>query len=571
MKIISHEIDPQSWTMCAREMNEAKVVRPIAEKWAKKFGLAPKTIYKNALRHGYLPKKKKRNDAGRLLYSKVQPDINEHLWKIAVIYHTVPNKLKSQRAESGTPLEMAIEEYVDSLPYNIQLPCTSRIAQIFRQWDISKSDALKETSKRKLISRYPNNVHQYDTSVCRYYLEPDNTILYISKSEDYPGKPWKKKRRLVRHILIDHTTGAFYVEYSFHQKIPDYERFLYNAWKIKEQGYIFHGAPEMLIIDHDSGLRSHALMRLFSNLQIEVPKGKPYSPWEKGTVENFMRTWERWFESRFLFQQSGDLDQINQWAYDYAVRFQKTKKHRRHGTTRFHAWDSGITGHLREIPDEETFIQLCHTKPKPAKVKSNREFSFKGVKYEAPAELAHQWVDVIIYPYLYAHNQAVTIFWPSERDSNETFLNSELKKWTILPQAINNYGLQEQAENSVFFGKYKSIEKTPREKQFDKLDQTEVPEINPFDNQREKAGDIEFLPKTGEPILPDSKYSTYSTGQINYTPEQFKFVLRDLLNRRLQPEEARFIDGLKKEVFTDEDLKDFIEKFTTPQKKEESK
>ena len=165
MELTSRQIDPQSWAECAREMNSAKVVRPVAEKWAKRFGLSPKTVYKNALRWGYKPKKKKRCDAGRLLYQKIQPDINVHLWKIATIYHTIPNKLKSKRAESGTPLEMANEEYMDSLPYNIQLPCTSRIAQIFREWNISKSDALKESSKRKLISRYPNHVHQYDTSV----------------------------------------------------------------------------------------------------------------------------------------------------------------------------------------------------------------------------------------------------------------------------------------------------------------------------------------------------------------------------------------------------------------------
>jgi hypothetical protein len=548
-KFQSNEMTPDLWHRIRAEVDQHKTAAPVVKKWAKRLNCSRQVIYTNlGLFTSWSSGKKKRKDAGL-----IDPVLEDHLWNIAAIWLKVPDKVKSSQAESNTPLEAAVESYVDSFDQPPILPSLPRIYQIFRGWEISRKHTRNPKATRKIRSLYANQVHQYDTSVCRYWLNPDDQILFIPKSTDYKNKELKKlmkKRRLVRHVLIDHFTGAFFVYYSFRQRIIDYEYFLYDAWREKGK-YIFHGAPDMLILDHDSGLRSHALMRLYKNLGIEVPEGKPYVPWEKGTVEGFNRIWERRFEWRFLFQQSGDLDQINQWAYDYAIKLQTTKKHRRHKHTRFDYWYNNIDGHLREIPAKNDFMKLAYMKPVPRLLDHSGEFSYDNNKYEVK-DLRNQWVDVIVRPDLYEKNKAVTYFWPSEKESREMLLNHEIRSETILPVGT---APGEFIASANEWGTYSKVEPTQGEKNLEKVAKREIPEIKPFDHLETN---VQYIPKKGKVIQTEE---TRSFGPITYKPVQALIEIRDRMGRRLTKEETAQIEAENNQSFTEDDIKRFVKLF----------
>lgn len=561
------EFDVDFWARVGREMNESPVAKPVAEKYARKFGFSTKTIYRKARRYGnYDSGKKQRADAGKL-----DPEVEMHLWNIAAIYLKLPDKVKSSNKESKTPLEVAVEMYIQSFELPPRLPSISRIHQIFRDWGISKRYMQMPQAKLQLKSNNPNHVQQYDSSVCLLYLDPDEGITPISKSEDYKNKEFgrllnqeaKKKRRLVRHIVIDHYSGAFYVEYSFKQEIINYADFLYNAWAAKDDGFIFHGAPKVFFIDNDSGLRSHAMMRLYANLEIEVPPIEPYHAWVKGVAENFHRVWELRFESRFLHQKSNSLEQINAWAREYAIKFQKNFVHRRHRRTRFDMWNTIEKEQIREIPDYQTFQKLVYANPVSRKVNYRGKFTYYDRKqkvtfeYEVP-DLRNRWVDVIVHPYLFSKNQAVTVYWPSQKDSQETFLTEEIQKLTVLPTYTNQGGFAEKSETAVTVGEFKDVTPTKSEKNIAKVKAMKVPELKPFDNQK-PVDDIEFIPKTGTPIIPEVEREFTS---ITYKSLiQFKAALVDWLGRRLEPEEQAYIKSMRKKEFTQEDLEHCVTRF----------
>lgn len=561
------EFGVEFWAMVGREMNESPTAKPVVLKYSKKTGLAPKTIYKNAGVYGnYKSGKKQRSDAGKL-----DPEVEMHLWNIAAIYLKLPDKVKSSNKESKTPLEVAIEMYIQSFELPPRLPSASRIHQIFREWGISKRYMRMPQAKLQLKSKHPNHVQQYDSSVCLYYMDPDEGVTPISKGEDYKNKEFgrllnqkaKKKRRLVRHIVIDHYSGAFYVEYSFLQEIIDYADFLYRAWAQKDDGFIFHGAPGVFFIDNDSGLRSHAMMRLYSNLEIEVPAIEPYHAWVKGVAENFHRVWELRFETRFLHQQSNSLEQINKWAREYALKFQKSFIHRRHRKTRFAMWNTIEKEQIREIPDYTTFQKLVHANPVSRKVNYRGKFTYYDRKkkmtfeYEVP-DLRNRWVDVIVHPYLYQKNQAVTVYWPSQKDSQETFLTEEIQRLTVLPTFLNQGGFAEKSDTAVNVGEYKDVKPTKSEMNIAKVKGMKVPELKPFDDSK-PVDDIEYLPKTGTPINPEVE-KEFTAITYNSTI-QFKSAIVDRLGRRMKPEELGYIKSMRKKEFTQEDLEHCIARF----------
>lgn len=546
--------------------------REVALVWAGRLGRNIKTVYRYAKSNGYKSGRKPRADRG------VSPDLERHLLNIFHIYH---RRGRKNGNESSMSIETAVTIYLNELSsqgITIELPSISWIQQIGRRWQVSRRDAKRRTPHIDLVSTHSNEVHQLDFSVCRYYLDKKAEITnigYISKSQEYKNKSFtpKGKRRLVRMVLIDHATGAFFVQYTFQQRIEDIAEFLYQAWKNKGDDFIFHGAPEKLIIDNDVALHSHAMLRLFAYLEIEIPAVEVEAPRVKGTVEGFMRIWESWFEMQFLFQKSGSLEEINKWAYDFSILLQQTRKHRRHGMTRFAAWDGNIGEHLRELPEKAVYQQMLYSEPKQRTVKPNGMIEFKGPKGHkyrvTDQELFGFKVDVYVHPYLYQETGAITIQFPPQGTSLDKYPpGMEIKTYTITPEFERNLGF---AEGGTHWGDYApALEPTQSEQRFKQIEEAPIGKqvLMPFNAAAGKIKKGLFPPRIGKKIqaTPDITGGPQPLSKI-----KAKQHLAGLLGRNLTPEDIRLFDQhLKGRTVFEADVNALAQEIKTQEKQKEA-
>jgi hypothetical protein len=414
---------------------------------------------------------------------------------------------------------------------------------------------------------HPNHVWAYDTGVCDYYLEKDNTIIYINQADHYKGKPDKlhKKRRLVRHLIVDLYSGAFFIYYTETQTRLDYADFLYMAFAPKEDPrYILHGIPGAMLMDNDVGLRSYPIMRMLSYLDVKVPHIEPYRPWVKGAVEELMKTWARWFETRFLYQKTADIDTINKWAFDYAIRFQKERIHTRHRMTRSECWDRYIANNLKEIGDKTAFQRLVHLDPVTREVNSEGYYSYKGYKYKAPG-LYSTTIDVIEHLHLYAENKGLTVFWPSETSNKDNFIDFEVQQFTVIPEEIDPAGYESSNILMIEQGGY--IEPTQRMKNIEKVKEIPVDDLGLKPMCIPEKSAVEFIPKTGTPIQVASDFNF--TEKV-YTLTTLKLGIAGRLRRPLKKTELDHIKALATGTgtgnkFTKEDIETLFKYFIDEQ------
>lgn len=528
------------WETQAFRAQQAKKAVHVVNEIHSSYGIPKKTAWRKIKEYGYHSGRKTRSDAG-----VIPEELKNHLYAVANLYH------RKRKRESKTPLERAVELYVDACPEAKDiLPSTSHIHSLFRKLGLSRRHIKAPTPKLEIKCKFPNHVHFLDSSICRYYISKKNNILFIPTATNYKNKPdrYVSKQVLVRNIIIDGCSGAYFVWYSTTQTALDWTDFLFNAWKYKED-FLFHGVPYVLIMDNDAALRSYAFLKLLNYLQVKVPDVEPYHPWVKGYVEQIHDSWERWFESGFMFLEKkvADLDLINQWAYDYSIRFQSTRKHSRHGMTRFDAWQKGIQEHLRELPDYHTYRKLFHFKPETRTVKSNGKFLYYGEYKLTDTELFGKKVDVIKYPYEYQKNKAVTVVYPSSKENPRNFLlpENEKKVYTVIPIQKDNYGYNIMSHP---WEEYKGLKHTASMNNQKEVEKVEIPEIKPF---KTPEPSMIHMPVKGEQIevKPD-----YEPREIEYTKTFLKMQLVKRLHRSLSQEESDYIANLGKETFKEEDI-----------------
>lgn len=538
-------IAPETWRMIAAEMKNEKRPAAVVQRYAEKLGLSANTIYRMVKRHGgWESGRKTRRDAFCL-----SEEEQRHMYNIAYLLH---QKASPHGRESKTGIPTALEIYRDHLhaagEAEVSLPSPSTVARWLRRCGLSRRQVQAPTPKRSLRSLHPNHVHELDFSICRYYLAADNRIVYISRRDENRNKPDRFLRavRLCRAVLVDHYSGAFFVQYSFTQQSLDVAEFLYRAWEDKGE-YIFHGVPQILLMDNDRALRSHALLRLLHYLQVEVPAVAPYAPWVKGAVEVFMNIWETQFESRFLFR-SGvpgednvqELQRINRAAFEYALRFHRQKIHNRHKKTRFACWDEGIAGHLREVPDYPLYQRLLHSTPECRRVGADGSFRYNGRRYRLPdSDLRNTHVDVCVHPYLHHRDFTVTVQYPSRLHGNpDDIAPAAVRTLQLLPERTLAGGF---SENAVVFGQYRGLPAGQTQIQMQRAAAAPLTRENlsVFGGHAERAADVSFAPRRGTPC---AAITDIHIGKTIYSKIKAKLRLSQTLGRALDQWESEYLD-----------------------------
>jgi hypothetical protein len=218
-----------------------------------------------------------------------------------------------------------------------------------RSSDIARTEeqAKLQSAHVSLRSLHPNHVHQYDTTLfSQWYLEQDGSVHFPGLAHEvWRNKPPKDGRvRVIRSMLTDHFSGAFYVNYSTTDRRTDMAAFLYQAWQRKEdhESYPFCGLPQILYLDKGAAAHAAESRNLFSRLRVQPIPHEPGNPRAKGQVENMMRVWENRFELRLTFQRPRSIAELNHLAYQEAIRLNAELVHRRTGLSRSACWSSAM-------------------------------------------------------------------------------------------------------------------------------------------------------------------------------------------------------------------------------------
>ena len=299
------------------------------------------------------------------------------------------------------PAHVAIEiaERNGKIPEGIMTP------SLYNSWvraqGSSRSEVDEPTRHVNLVSLGPNHVHQVDFSLAINWKIENNKAIY--QHFVYKNKlPAQGTLRLLRLIVTDHTSGAFFVWYtaSTGENVEVSIEGLWRAWTEKQARgqsvkhlYPFRGAPRILMLDRGPGNKSQVLLNFLAWLGVEtnVCEGSR----SKGQVESAHWWWEQGFESRFRLDPPLSIEQLNDEAVEYAARLQAKVVHQRTGTTRTAHWEY----HINRSFESQLRVPNCTfeeaknhavSNQREAKVYGDGTISFRGQQYRVPEALLQE-------------------------------------------------------------------------------------------------------------------------------------------------------------------------------------
>lgn len=536
----------------------------IIRKWQTAFGCGHNKIYKILAQHKCASGRKTRADRKTFQGTLTSQDetLLQTLGDIFKIKY--PDFPKSMKA--AMPTAAAVLSYLEAHPDREKiekiLPGEAQINQYYRRMGLGTQQLKTPDPNITLQSLHSNHGHECDASRCKWYFTQKGNVVPIRPGEDYLNKNfWKdgKKIPVQRLLMVDHFSHAFYVRYYLGLETVDWADFMFHAWSEKnDERFVFQGIPDILFLDNDRALRSYAMLQMYEYLGVFVPNIEPYHARVKGSVEVMNRIWEVWFESRLFRDQPKDINDLNQKAFEFAIWFQNSRTHSRHGQPRFQNWRRHIDGHLKKCPNFQTFQELLHTKPVERHVNGNGEFTFRGIDYRLENILSTQ-IDVFIHPFLYSDNQAVTVQYPSKRANYNNFLTTAVQTLSVLPALKTPNGF---LQTSAVLGSYKSHLDSLTQTNM-KLLEAQEPEID-----LDKASSVETLTESvkAPSFFPVHGHQVQPVSQVPIVLQtldriELKSFLADQLHRPLDDHEADYINSLEKDAFTAQEAADILSKF----------
>jgi transposase-like protein len=343
-----------------------------------------------------------------------------------------------------------------------------------REKKISAKHLCQPSPHVNLLSDHPNHVWQFDVTNCIQYFLDDKGLgsrdLELELEKNKIIKAAKKiKKELLRYVVVDHCTGAFYMHYFYAtgEKEEDGQHFLLKAMRPKDEliertfngcseskkgKYHFHGVPFILYTDKGSIARAKKMKNLLEALRVELITHLPGNPRAKGMVECHMKIINR-FEAKLSLQRPADLEQLNAWALDWCIRFNGIKD-MRGVAPRSALWSKIRQEQLRLCPDEKTFWRLVSTDAIERKVNGALLIFYEGRTYRLPdPNLAYQKV----------------LIRKNAFESPAIDVCGNGYTWLLKPIEKDEYG---RLTDGVRFGEYKSLKHTETQKA-----KTEIEEI----------------------------------------------------------------------------------------------
>ena len=373
------------------------------------LGCSRQSVYRQLQRIGWTSGRAQRSDANQRTVSRDQAE-------------SVAQLMNASRSAKGV-IRLPVTEAVSIAQSNGFIPKDVSVDTVRRAMYLHRvhPELTRRSTWTSTRSLHPNHVWQLDPSICVLYYLDDGGLAAMSERQFYRNKPQNFRRvardRVLRYVISDHTTGAFFVRYynTPGENIETLFEFLMEAF-IERPGQAFHGVPFNLIWDKGSANTSHAIQNVLDALAVDHWTHEVGNSRAKGQVESAQWLIETHFEARLAMAKVETLAELNGLVDTWQIAFNSGHKHARTGATRYGLWQTIRAEHLRTPPSLEICQELLTAKPQTRKVKGNLTIQFTVPGFE-PAfyDLQHvdgvypgQAVDVTVNPYKAPHVYVIT-------------------------------------------------------------------------------------------------------------------------------------------------------------------
>lgn len=352
----------------------------IIEEYKALTGRSAATLYRIAAANGFKSDRKPREDKGTL-----RSELNEEQLRfISAQMQTTAREVKGVIMAVRKALDIAIDNgVIEKGQISV-----SGLQRILREREMNAAALDSVSPSIRMASLHPNHVHVFDASICiQYYLKGKKGLRLMDERDFREKKPAnvdKIKQRLIRMILVDHTSHfifpRYYVAAGENQRITF--DFLTTAWRGGLHDKIpFRGVPFFLLMDAGSANIAKGILNFLERLEIDIPKNMPHNPKRQGSAEVAQNIVERDFEACLRLEPATTIEELNAWALDWCAYYNATQIHRRHQETRTANWLRIKNEQLRNLPCDE-ILQDLYAEPEVERtVRQDNTIGFRNEDY----------------------------------------------------------------------------------------------------------------------------------------------------------------------------------------------
>jgi len=365
---------------CANAHERARLQRRISEI----TGWSRNKVYELARKGGWSSGRKTRADKGRWALSQ------EQVLQLAAL--TKKSKRKGRRMIAPAEVVLDVARMNGLVDKEVS---PASLCRYLRNLNLSRKqqrEAIDNGTHTNIATEHPNHEWQVDVTPCvQFYfnkkgLKVDDSIYDpVAKNKTEALERLSKRHKILRYVCVDHYSGAFFVRYynAPGENSGDALDFIIRAMRPKSDPdrYPFRGVPRRICADRGGAFKNYMLQNFLEHLECELYLHAPENPNRKGAVESFMNAWEQYFESRLSYERINNLDELNELAELYCLRYNATKKHRRHGHTRTAMWSTIKNDELRNLPDEDAVREIISLRPETRKVNADQNIVFNTEIY----------------------------------------------------------------------------------------------------------------------------------------------------------------------------------------------
>lgn len=259
--------------------------------------------------------------------------------------------------------------------------------------------------------KFVNEVHHFDMSRAEYFdggIKDGQELIRIDGrrgSWDYKNKEKAERKRLWVAGYIDSFSRVYLVRYfmTTGENLQTGTEALEFFWQRRDEMHPMVYPPKVLKFDQGSigkYLFNHKTFQRDTGIRIELAASKNdrYADNQsQGKIERSFRTLWQKFELKLAMRLKRKgveyitLEQLNMLAHAYAIELLE-KKHPVRSQTRGEVYRAGLRMHEPTILETSIWDLLYNETTR--KVSHNKELSFEGELYKAPAEFARQRIYV---------------------------------------------------------------------------------------------------------------------------------------------------------------------------------
>lgn len=347
------------------------------EETATALGCSTKTLYRKLKALGFDDKdRKERSDARTSVLSSAE------LGLIAGVLMTSANN-KGQRM----PVQDALDILMASGQLKTLVSASTVNRQLYQRRMHPEQLALPSASIR-VAAEHINQVWQIDSTTGAYYYMPGGRLRFMPEDEFYKNKSANLVKAspdlLTRYSCVDVAShagkGRHYLGGETAENLLDFA-----TWAMcKQEPSPVHGVPFILVMDPGAANKGQLMRNFCKTAGIKLIHHAPGAARVTGSVEKFHDLVGMHFEKRLRFADPSEvsLDRLNEWLDDWMANFCATRKHTRHGKTRYSAWMGIAQEHLRAPASLAALREAAVRLPETRSVANNRSVSFNGRTYD---------------------------------------------------------------------------------------------------------------------------------------------------------------------------------------------